>query len=66
MTTMNVLVGVCIWVLGFYKPKALGALMSFLELCSLFVTKSLCFCLRLFDTIVELYAMDENDIFLGK
>ena len=34
--------------------------MSFLELCFLFVAKLLCFCLCLFDIIVELYDMDEN------
>ena len=32
MTTMNVLVRVCIWDLGFYKLEVLGALMGFLEL----------------------------------
>jgi hypothetical protein len=31
MTTLYVLVGVCIWVLGFYKLRAHGALMDFLE-----------------------------------
>ena len=31
MTTMYVLVRVCIWVLGFCKLEALGVLMGFLE-----------------------------------
>ena len=31
MTTLSILVLVCIWVLGFYKLEALGALMGFIE-----------------------------------
>ena len=50
MTSMYVLVKVCIWVLGFYKLEALGGLLEgFLEF------RSHC----LFDVIVELHAMDD-------
>ena len=35
MTTLFILIGVCIWVLGFPKLEALGALVVFLEFCSL-------------------------------
>ena len=31
MTTLSVLVGICIWILGFYKLKAHGALMGSLN-----------------------------------
>ena len=34
MTTMSILVMICICVLGFYKLEALGALMGSLEFCS--------------------------------
>ena len=51
MTNKYVLVRVCICVLGFHKPEALGALMSFLEFLSLCV----------FNVFIELHAMDEKD-----
>ena len=35
MTTLFILDGVCIWILGFYKLKAHGALMGSLEFFSL-------------------------------
>ena len=35
MTTLSILVRVCIWVLGFYKLEALGVLMGSLEFGSL-------------------------------
>ena len=61
---MYILVRVCIWVLGLYKLEALGVLiMGFLELCSPVCAKLLCFCLFLFDRIVELHNMNENDFF---
>jgi hypothetical protein len=50
---------VCIWILGFYKLEALGALMGFLDICSL----------CLFDEIVGLHAIDEetfNELLIGK
>jgi hypothetical protein len=59
MTSMYVLVKVCIWVLGFYKPDALGALIGFLEFCFI----------CLFDAFVKLHPMDEktfNDFLIGK
>ena len=52
MIKMYVLVRVCAWVLGFYKLEALGALMGFLEFCSLCS----------FDTIIELHAMNEKNV----
>ena len=35
MTTLSILVRVCIWVLGFYKLEVLGALVGSLDICSL-------------------------------
>ena len=35
MSTMYVLLSVCIWVLGVYKQEALGALMDILKFCSM-------------------------------
>ena len=69
MCTMLILVRVCIWVLGFYKLKSLGALMSSLEFCSWIVAKWLCSSFCLFDELDELHAMDEkifNDFLIGK
>ena len=60
MTIMDVLVGVCIWILGFYKLEALGALMAFLKFSLQIVANLLRSFLYLFDTIVELHAMDET------
>ena len=57
---MCVLVRVCIWILGFYKLEALGTLMGFLKFSIWIVASLLCSCLCLFDTIVELHAMDEE------
>ena len=57
---MYVLVKVWIWVRGLYKLETLGALMSFLEFCAWIVAKFLCSCLYLFDTIVQLHAIDGN------
>ena len=54
MTTMYVLVRVCIWTLGLYKLEALGVLVGFLEFCSLVVANLLSLCLCLFDTITSL------------
>ena len=34
MTTLSILVGVCIWVLGFYKLKALRIVIGYLKFCS--------------------------------
>jgi hypothetical protein len=59
MTNMYVHVRVCISVVRFYKLKALGVLVGFLEFCSL----------CLFDAIVDLHPMDEetyNDFLIGK
>ena len=35
MTSLSILVGVCIWVLGFYILKVHGALMGSLTFCSM-------------------------------
>ena len=45
---MFILVGICIWVLGFCKLEALGALMSSFEICSHIVAKWSCSSLCLF------------------
>lgn len=49
MTTMSIIVMMCIGVLGNYKPKALGVLIGSLDLFS----KLMYCCLWFFDTIVE-------------
>ena len=69
MTTMSIIVRVCIWVLGFHKSEAPGQLIGCLcVLLSKFVAKLLCSSLCLFDAIVELHAMGEtlfNDFLFG-
>ena len=50
----------------FYRLEALGAPWASLSYALRFVAKLLCFCLCLFDIIVELYAMDEKYFVLGK
>ena len=59
MTIMYVLIRICIRVLGFYKLEALGVLVDILEFSLRIVAKLLCSCLCLFNTIVELHAMDD-------
>jgi hypothetical protein len=59
MTITYLLVSVCIWVLGFHKLEALGALMGF-NLSLWIVAKLLCTYLCMFDTIAKLHAMDEK------
>ena len=57
-----------IWVLGFYKIEALGALIGSLSF-ALHMVKSLCSCLCLFAATIELYPMDDkmfNDFIIGK
>ena len=59
MATMSVLVMICIWVLGFYKLEALGALMGSLGFFLFGLCLSyLCSCLSLFHAIIVLHALD--------
>ena len=60
MTTMPILVKLCIWVLGFYKLGALGVLMGSLEFFSPDCDKLLCSCLCLFDAIDKLHDMNKK------
>ena len=63
MTTLSILVGVCILVnVGFYKPKAHGALTACLSFPLQFMVELLCSCLYLLDAIFELHAMDEKSL----
>ena len=63
MTTLSILVGVCILVnVGFYKPKAHGALIARLSFPLQFMVELLCSCLYLLDAIFELDAMDEKSL----
>ena len=48
------------WVIRVYKLKVLGVLMASLNRALHVVAKLLCFCLCLFDAIVELHAMDDK------
>ena len=59
----GVLVRVCIWILGFYKLKALGTLMDFRKFSLWIVANLLCSCPCLFDTIIELHTMNEEKFF---
>ena len=60
MTTVSILVMICIWDLGFYKLEALRMLMGSLGICSSIVAKLPCSCLILFGAFVKLHAMDEK------
>ena len=69
MTTMSILVMICIWVLGFYILEALGVLVGSLEIYCQIVAKLLCSCLILSNAIAKLHAMDEkifNDFLIAK
>ena len=57
---MFILVRICIWVLGFYKLKALEQLMTPLSFSLHIVAKLLCSIPHRFDAIVKLHAMSEN------
>ena len=57
------------WVIGVYKLEVLGVVMGSIEFALHIVDKLLCFCLCLFDAIVELHAMDDKmfiDLLIGK
>ena len=59
MTTLSTLVRVCIWDLGITKTRILERPGS-LSFALWIVANLLCYCLCLFDAIVELHAMNEN------
>jgi hypothetical protein len=69
MTTLSILVGVCIWVLGSYKLEAHESLMGSLKFFPLDCGQVIVlYCLCLLDAIVELYPMDEkilNGLLIG-
>ena len=68
MTTLSSIVGVCSWILHYFKLEAHGALMGSLEFCSLdYGLVMVLSCLCLLDVIVD--AMDEkmfNEPLIGK
>ena len=67
ITTMHVLVRLCVWVLGFYKLEALRALMRFLEFAPWIV--AMVFVLFFFFFSCELHVMVQNlfnDFLIGK
>ena len=60
-TLSNIFVKVCILSFGFFhKPESLGALMVSLEFALRIVDNVLCYCLCLFDAIVDICALDET------
>ena len=68
MTTLFVLVGVCIWGLGFMNWRLLERSTTPLSFVLWIVAKLSCSCLCLFDAIVELHAMNDkmfNDFLIG-
>jgi hypothetical protein len=60
MTIMLLLVRFCIWVLGFYNERLLKLSWASLGFALYKVGKLLCSYLCLFDTIIEVHAMNEN------
>ena len=60
--TLSILVRVCIWVLGFYKLEALGALLGSLEFFSLNLWLNFCALVFvcLMKIIIDLLAMDRR------
>jgi hypothetical protein len=66
---MSTLVRVCIWVLGFFKLEAFGALVGSLELCSVDCGEIVMLLALFVDAIVNLHPMDEkmfNGVLIGK
>ena len=45
---------ICIWILGFPKLVALGVLIKLLKFILLILAELLCYCLCLFDAIMEI------------
>ena len=59
MTTLSILVGVCIWILVFYKLEAHEALTGSFEFFSVDCAKLLCSLVFVgFNAIIELHALD--------
>jgi hypothetical protein len=62
MTTLSILVRICIWVLGVYKPEIVGELIVSIGFSLHIVARLLCCSLYLFDAIVEIHPTDEKMI----
>jgi hypothetical protein len=62
MTTLPILVRVCIWVVGFTSWRLLECSLAPLSFPLWIVVKLLCSCLYLLDAIVEVHAINNNSV----